>query len=161
MEPWTSCTFFWGKCTFQVSNIIVELRKLIQKIIQTRFLCWRSNFKNSCFGFHQVSKRSKTIKPLGLRPRGFKCFSRLETRWNTRTRFWNITSRMADLGSSVSYVPIKSKLQHPPPGNPPGIWIFGKFWFKFPPPEAEKLFKCPIIGPFQVIKCPHPRENFQ
>ena len=44
-----------------------------------------------------------------------------------------------------------------PPGNPPGIWIFGKFLFKSPPPpEAEKLFKCPIIGPFQVIKCRHP-----
>ena len=35
---------------------------------------WRSHFKNSCFGFHRVSKRSKTIKPLGLRPCGFKCF---------------------------------------------------------------------------------------
>ena len=57
----------------------------------THFLCWRSNFKNSCFLFHQVSKRPKTIKPLGLRPRGFKCFSRLETWWNTHTRFWNIT----------------------------------------------------------------------
>ena len=40
-----------------------------------------------------------------------------------------------------------------PPGNPPGNWIFGKFLFKFPPPEAEKLFKCRIIDPFQVIKC--------
>ena len=28
-------------------------------------------------------------------------------------------------------------------------------------PEAEKLFKCPIIGPIQVIKCPHPRETFR
>ena len=53
------------------SNIIVELRKVIQM---------RSNFKNSCFVFHRVFKRSKTIKPLGLWPRGFKCFSRLETR---------------------------------------------------------------------------------
>ena len=35
---------------------------------------WRSHFKNSYFGFPQVSKPSKTIKPLGLRPRGFKCF---------------------------------------------------------------------------------------
>ena len=39
-------------------------------------------------------------------------------------------------------VPVKSKLQHPP-GNPPGIWIFGKSLFKFPLPRAEKLFKCP------------------
>ena len=59
------------------------------------------------------------------------------------------------------YVPVKSKLKHPSPGNPPGIWIFEKFLFKIPPPEAEKLFKFPIIGPFQVIKCPHPRKTFQ
>ena len=58
------------------------------------------------------------------------------------------------------YVSVKSKLKHPPPGNPPGIWIFGKFLFKFSPPEAEKLFKCPIIGPFPVIKCPHPGKRF-
>ena len=38
-------------------------------------------------------------------------------------------------------VPVKSKLQHPPP-------------------EAKKLFKCTIIGPFQVIKCPHPGKLF-
>ena len=38
----------------------------------------------------------------------------------------------------------------PPPGNPPGIWIFRKFLLKFPPHRAEKLFKCP-----------HPRENYQ
>ena len=62
------------RITFHVSNIIVELRKLIQMIIETNFLCWRSNFKNSCFGFHQVSKRSKTIKTVGLRPLGFNCF---------------------------------------------------------------------------------------
>ena len=76
---------FWGSCTIHVSNIIVELKKLIQMIILlTDLLCWRSNFKTSCFGFHQVSKRSKTKKPLGLRPRGFKCFSRLETWWNPK-----------------------------------------------------------------------------
>ena len=48
-----------------------------------------------------------------------------------------------------------------PPGQPPGHLNFWKIFGKFPPPEAEKLFKCPIIGPFQVIKCPHPRETFQ
>ena len=47
-----------------------------------------------------------------------------------------------------------------PPATPPGIWIFRKFCSNFPS-EAEKLFKCPIISPFQVIKCPHPRETFQ
>ena len=82
---------FWGSCIFHVSNITVELRKPIQMIISTNFLCWRGNLKNSCFVFHRVSKCSKTIKPLGLQPRAFKCFSRLETRWNTHTCFWNIT----------------------------------------------------------------------
>ena len=58
------------------------------------------------------------------------------------------------------YVSVKSKLQHPPPGIPRAFVFFGKFLLKFPPPEAEKLFKCLIIGPFQVIKCPHPRAKF-
>ena len=40
--------------------------------------------------------------------------------------------------------------------NPPGHLNFWKIFGKFPTPEAEKLFKCPIIGPFQVIKYPHP-----
>ena len=57
-------------------------------------------------------------------------------------------------------VPVKSNLKQPP-GQPPGHLNFWKIFGKFPPPEAKKLFKCPIIGPFQVIKCPHPRETFQ
>ena len=43
------------------------------------------------------------------------------------------------------------------------VWLSLNFWkiiFQCPPPEAEKLFKCPIIGPFQVIKRPHPWGNF-
>ena len=59
-----------------------------------------------------------------------------------------------------AYVPVKSKLQHSPPGQPPGHLNFWKIFGKLPPPKAEKLFKCPIIGPFQVIKCPHPQETF-
>ena len=50
----TSYTMFWGSCTFHVSNVIVELRKRIQVIIYTSFLCWKSNFKNPRFGFQQV-----------------------------------------------------------------------------------------------------------
>ena len=43
-------------------------------------------------------------------------------------------------------VPVKSKLQHPPPGNPPGHLNFlENFFGKFPPPRAKKLFKCPAI----------------
>ena len=47
-----------------------------------------------------------------------------------------------------------------PPGQPPGHLNFWKIFGKFPPPEDEKLFKCPIIGPFQVIKCPTPGKLF-
>ena len=42
-----------------------------------------------------------------------------------------------------SYVPVKSKLQHPTPGKPPGIWIFGKFLFKFPPSPGRKAVQMP------------------
>ena len=45
------------------------------------------------------------------------------------------------------YVPVKSKLQHPP-GQPPGHLNVWKFFFQIPPSRAKK-----------VIKCPHPREN--
>ena len=48
-------------------------------------------------------------------------------------------------------------LNIPLPGNPRAF----EFLFKFPPPKAEELFRCPIIGPFQVIKCTHPGETFQ
>ena len=49
------------------------------------------------------------------------------------------------------YVPVKSKLQHPPLRNPPRAFEFLEIFFiKFPPPRAEKLFKCP-----------HPRENYK
>ena len=78
--PCTSYTFFRGSCIFQVSNIIVELRELIQVIIFTLiFFCWRSNFKNSCFVFHRGFKHSQTIKALGLRPRAFISFLVFET----------------------------------------------------------------------------------
>ena len=49
-----------------------------------------------------------------------------------------------------------------PPRQRPGHLNFWKIFVQIPPPlEAEKLFKCPIMGPFQVIKCPHPRETFR
>ena len=44
----------------------------------------------------------------------------------------------------------------PPPGNPPGIWLFWKLLFKFPPTWAKIPFKCPTPGSIQVIKCPYP-----
>ena len=79
--PCTSYTCFRGSCIFHVSNIIAELRELIQMIIYTNlnYFCWRSNFKNSCFVFHRGFKHSKTIKARGLRPRAFISFLVFET----------------------------------------------------------------------------------
>ena len=58
-------------------------------------------------------------------------------------------------------ISVKSKLQHAPPGNPPGIWLFWKLLFKFPPTRAKMPFKCPTLGSIQVIKCPHPGDISQ
>ena len=46
------------------------------------------------------------------------------------------------------YVPVKSKLQQPPP--PRAFEFLEKFCSNSPLPR-----------PFQVIKCPHPRETFR
>ena len=59
-------------------------------------------------------------------------------------------------------VSVKSKLQHAPlPDKPPGIWLFWKLLFKFPPTRAKMLFKCSTLGSIQVIKCPHPGDISQ
>ena len=46
------------------------------------------------------------------------------------------------------------------PGKP-RAFEFLEIFVQISPPEAQKLFKCPTIGPFQVIKRPHPQETFQ
>lgn len=55
-----------------------------------------------------------------------------------------------------------------PPGHPQGKpphhsshLNFWKIFVQISPPQVEKLFKCPWIAPFQVIKCPYPQENYQ
>jgi len=53
------------------------------------FLCWRSHFKNPCFGFRQVSKPSKSKSNHSAS--GFVVFVRSETWRNPRPRFWNST----------------------------------------------------------------------
>ena len=64
--------------------------------------------------------------------------------------------------TNKSNVSVKSKPQHaPPPGNPPGIWLFRKLLFKFPPTRTKMPFKCPTLGSIQVIKCPHPGDISQ
>ena len=44
----------------------------------------------------------------------------------------------------------------PPMGNPPGIWLFRKLLFKFPPTGAKIPFKCPTLGPFRWSNAPTP-----
>ena len=57
---------------------------------------------------------------------------------------------------------IEASTSPPPPlGNPPGIWLFWKLLFKFPPTRAKMPFKCPTLGSIQVIKCPHPGDISQ
>ena len=56
----------------------------------------------------------------------------------------------------VMYQSNRSFNMPPPPGNPPGIWLFWKLLFKFPPTRAKMPFKCPTQGSIQVIKCLHP-----
>ena len=41
------------------------------------------------------------------------------------------------------YVPVKSKLQHPSPGQPPGHLNFWKILFKFPPSPGWKAVQMP------------------
>ena len=61
----------------------------------------------------------------------------------------------------ISYVSVKSKLQHPPPRNPPGIWLFRNYYSNCPPTRAKMQFKSPTLGSIQVNKCPHPRDILQ
>ena len=63
------------------------------------------------------------------------------------------------IARSKYYVPVKSKLKNLP-GQPPAHLNFWKIFVQIPPLESEKLFKCPITGPFQVIKCPTPGKLF-
>ena len=41
------------------------------------------------------------------------------------------------------YVPINSKVQHPPPGNPRAFELLKIVLVQFPPIGAKKPFKCP------------------
>ena len=53
---------------------------------------WEAISKTRASCFTGVSKHSKTIKALGLTASGFHQFSHVwKPRYNTRTRFWNIT----------------------------------------------------------------------
>ena len=63
----------------------------------------------------------------------------------------------------LTYVPVKKrKLQHPPPPPPQATpWTFEFLENRCSNPLSlgqKAVQMCPIIGPFQVIKCPYPRD---
>ena len=60
-----------------------------------------------------------------------------------------------------TFVSVKSKLQHAPPGQPPGHLTFLKIIVQIPPTRAKMPFKCSTLGSIQVIKCPHPGDISQ
>ena len=63
--------------------------------------------------------------------------------------------------NALYYVSVKSKLQHAPPGQPPGHLTFLKIIVQIPPTRAKMPFKCPTLGSIQVFKCPHPGDISQ
>ena len=71
--------------------------------------------------------------------------------------------RKCEINLILTYVSVKSKLQHapPPPGNPPGYLTFLKIIDQIPPTRAKMPFKCPTLGSIQVIKCLHPGDISQ
>ena len=71
------------------------------------------------------------------------CVSHVQVRkWSLRTLFATKNLHV-QLTIHQCNVPVKSKLQHPLPGQPPGIWILGKSLFKFPPSPGWKAVKMP------------------
>ena len=59
-----------------------------------------------------------------------------------------------------TYVPINSKLQHPlPPGKPRAFELLKIGLFKFPPPRAKMVFKCPTLSSDLSVKSAPPKEQ--
>ena len=59
-----------------------------------------------------------------------------------------------------TYVPVKSKLQHPPPGQPPGICIFCKMFVQIPPSQGRKAVQMPHHRSIPGDQMPPPPGNF-
>ena len=58
------------------------------------------------------------------------------------------------------YVPVKSKLQHPPPGQPPGICIFCKIFVQIPPSRGRKAVQMTYHRSIPGDQMPPPPGNF-
>ena len=60
-----------------------------------------------------------------------------------------------------TYVPVKVKLQHPPPGQPPGHLNFWKCFVQMPPSPGQKGVQMPHHRSISGDQMPHPRENYR
>ena len=91
----TKASNYWKTIAKQVIYIPFTMPKSVRifslSLVNNARL--RSNFKHSCFVFHrgfQTLENNKSTRPTAS---CFRQFSRVwKRRWNTRTRFWNITS---------------------------------------------------------------------
>ena len=113
---------------------------------------WRE--RNSDRGKHRPygpvlnSSFFRTFSPFpflwgGGRHRMIKC-SPLECSWypnlvGMKRSSAPVRFRMA----GMYYVPVKLKLQHPLPGNPPGIWTFEDWLVQIPSPWGKKAVQMP------------------
>ena len=89
----------WKKVIYIQRTMLKSVRIFSLFLVNNAGL--RSNFKNSCFVFHrgfQTLQNNKSPRPTA------SCFHQFfrvwKPRWNTRTRFWNITSNTRDRVSS-------------------------------------------------------------
>ena len=84
--------------------------------------------------------------------------------WALRRAHFNppLTARAEVVSKHINVLednaPIKSKLQHPPPpGKLRAFELLKIGSFKFPPPRAKMVFKCPPIVGFCLTNAP-PKE---
>ena len=85
----------WMPTEYNKSHIQGILKKNGKNTTLPNFVLflWRRHFKNSCLGFHQVSKREKKNKTTRPAASWFQMFSRVWKPDETRsTSFWNSTS---------------------------------------------------------------------
>ena len=60
----------------------------------------------------------------------------------------------------LSYVSVKSKIQHAPPGQPPGHLTFLKFFVQIPPYPGQDVVQMPHTRVHSGDQMPPPRGHF-
>ena len=114
-----------------------------------------SSFTNVCrkFDWHLNAARSPAVRKM-RESTNFRVFS--------SSFFQKLQEANQNLGINYKLTSLSIMYQSNRSLNiPPRAFEFlENFCSNSPPPKAEKLFKCPIIGPFQAIKCPTPGKLF-